>query len=239
MSTERDAILIVYPFCLDHVGHGNIQRLLSIARHFVSEGFDVDLVYQASANATRNNAQYEGLRRVYAVAPGSWSSDEDGCARRLKAFYGSVDLPAAHQRPSAALTALVRGLIEAGSYRVVVATYAWTAPVFANLSRQILTVCDVQDILYEHAAACRTATGQPTTFSLPVETERFLWRQWDILVAITPEDERTIRPHIASRQLLINARHVAPALAASISPGTDDVALFAASDNDSNIQAAR
>ena len=77
-------------------------------------------------------------------------------------------------------------------HQAVVATYAWTAPTFAGLTRDVLRVCDVQDIMHKHAEACSRATGEVTSFSLPPATEEFLWRQWDVLLAITPEDQTRI-----------------------------------------------
>ena len=132
---------------------------------------------------------------------------------------------------------LVRSLLEAEAYRAVIATYAFTAPIFAGLGRHVLTICDVQDIMHEHAGACARATGQTTTFSLPAATEEFLWRQWDVLIAITPEDEARIGRDLLPQQHLLLARHAAEALAAAPNIGSDDVALYAASDNVSNVQA--
>ena len=36
-------LLAVFPFCLDHVGHGNIQRFLSLASYLAADGFTVDV----------------------------------------------------------------------------------------------------------------------------------------------------------------------------------------------------
>ena len=237
MTSPKGAVLVVFPFCLDHVGHGNIQRILGIARHVVAQGFDVDLVYQGNPQVPPAGAAYAPFRRVYAVEGGVRASEEEACRRRLMAFYSGHELPAAHLRPSAALTTLVRSLLEAEAYRAVIATYAFTAPIFAGLGRHVLTICDVQDIMHEHAGACARATGQTTTFSLPASTEEFLWRQWDVLIAITPEDEARIGRDLLPQQHLLLARHAAEVLAAAPDVGTDDVALYAASDNVSNVQA--
>jgi len=234
---DGNAVLIVYPFCLDHVGHGNIQRILAIARYLTANGFAVDLVYQGSASAPRVESQYGGFRRVFAVEGGTSSSDEETCSRRLTAFYGCHELPPANMRPSAPLTMLVRALIEAGSYQAAIATYAFTAPIFSGLRRPILTVCDTQDVMHEHSDACQQATGQKSTFTLPQATEEFLWRQWDVLVAITPEDEARIRRDMLPNQHLIGARHASGTCAPAAAPGADDVALYAGSSNQSNVQA--
>lgn len=231
------AILIVYPFCLDHVGHGNIQRILAIARYLAGRGHDVDLVYQGSPRVPRVDAQYRGFRRVVAVEGGASSSDEAACTARLEAFYSGRELPPAHMRPSAPLTTLVRALVEAEPYRAVLATYAFTAPIFVGLQRRVFTICDVQDVMHEHAEACARATGQASSFTMPPDTESFLWRQWDALVAITPDDEARITRDLRPGQHLLSARHASPC-AASPAPGADDVALYAASDNQSNVQAA-
>jgi hypothetical protein len=236
MSDPRPAILVVYPFCLDHVGHGNIQRILAIARDLAANGFDVDLAYQGSATVPPVDGQYVGLRRVFRAQAGARSSEELSWTRRVTAFYAAHELPQAHMRPSAALAGLVRGLIEAEPYHAVVATYAFTAPLFAGLARRILTICDVQDILHEHNSACQRTTGQSSTFSLPEGTETFLWRQFDVLVAITPEDKARISADTLPHQHLISARHALATCASEATAGDDDVALYAGSDNQSNVQ---
>jgi hypothetical protein len=236
MSDIRPAILVVYPFCLDHVGHGNIQRILAIARDLAANGFDVDLAYQGSATVAPVDGQYAGLRRVFRAQAGARSSEELVWNRRLTAFYTGHELPQSHMRPSAALAGLVRGLIEAEPYHAVVATYAFTAPLFAGLARRVLTICDVQDILHEHNSACQRTTGQSSSFSLPEGTEAFLWRQFDVLVAITPEDKARISNDALPHQTLISARHALATCASDAVPGDDDVALYAGSDNQSNVQ---
>ena len=235
MPPPGGAVLVVYPFCLDHVGHGNIQRLLAIAHYLAASGMVVDLVYQGSPRVPVVTGQYAGFRRVFAVEGGASSTDEQACAARLAAFYSGHDLPPVHMRPSAPLTTLVRSLIDAEGYRAVVATYAFTAPIFADLRRRVLMVCDVQDVMHEHAGACEAATGQASSFTMPAPTESYLWRQWDVVVAITPEDATRIARDLAPSQHLISARH-APPCAAVAAPGASDVALYAASDNQSNVQ---
>lgn len=231
-------LLAVFPFCLDHVGHGNIQRFLSLASYLAADGFTVDLVYQANPQLPVNAAQYAPFRHVHRVHGGYRSGNEAEINRRTMAFYAGHELPAAHLRPSSALTALVRSLLDASPYRAVLSTYAWTAPIFADLARPVLRVLDVQDILHEHADACRRATGASTTFSLPRATEEFLWRQWDQLIAISPEDDDRIRRDLLPGQRLMCVRHaVAPASAPS--PGRDDVALYAGSDNVSNVASVK
>ena len=131
---------------------------------------------------------------------------------------------------------LVRSLLEAEPYQAVVATYAWTAPAFAGLTRDVLRVCDVQDILHQHAEACSRATGEATSFALPTATEEFLWRQFDVLLAITPEDEIRISQVTLPHQHVLTVRHAVPTANAA-SPGADDVALYAGSDNLPNVQA--
>ena len=237
MSDSRPAILVVFPFCLDHVGHGNIQRLLAIARDLAANGYDVDVVYQGNPRVAPAASQYTAFRRVFRVEAGIRSSEQDAWNRRLAAFYAGYELPLQHMRPSAALASLTRSLLEADTYEAVVATYAFTAPLFANLSRKVLTVCDVQDILHEHADACQQTTGKSSSFTLPAATEAFLWRQFDVLVAITPEDKSRIRADALPHQVLLSARHALASFADGPRPGADDVALYAGSDNQSNVEA--
>jgi len=234
--SAETAVLVVYPFCLDHVGHGNIQRLLAVADDLASHGVAVDLIYQGSSRVAPVDAQYAAFRRVIAVHPGLRSSDDEACERRLLQFYAGFDLPPQHLRPSPTLTSLARALLDSQPYAAVLATYAFTAPIFHGLNRRVLTICDVQDILHEHAQACVDRTGASSAFSLPAATEAYLWRQWDLLLAITPEDAQRIRPALLPGQRVIVARHAA-ACVPSAAPGDDDVAFYAGSDNQSNVGA--
>ena len=231
------SILVVFPFCLDHVGHGNIQRALAVARYLAANGFNVDLAYQGNAKVPPVEGQYTAFRRVFRVEPGARTSDDAAWTRRLTAFYAGHELPQAYMRPSAGLTALVRSLLEAEPYIAVVSSYAFSAPMFSGLGRRVLTVCDLHDILHEHGDACQRTTGKSSSFSLPEATEAFLWRQWDVLIAITPEDKARISSDILPHQHLVTARHAPGSCAAKASPGTNDVALYAGSDNQSNVQA--
>ena len=231
------SILVVFPFCLDHVGHGNIQRCLAVARYLAANGFKVDLAYQGNAKVPPVEGQYTAFRRVFRVEPGARSSDDAAWSRRLTAFYAGHELPQAYMRPSAGLAALVRGLLEAEPYTAVVSSYAFTAPLFSGLSRRVLTVCDLHDILHEHGDACQRSTGKSSSFSLPEATEAFLWRQWDVLIAITPEDKARISSDVLPHQQVVTARHTPTSWAGKATPGADDVALYAGSDNQSNVQA--
>jgi hypothetical protein len=229
------SVLVVFPFCLDHVGHGNIQRILAIARYLASTGHTVDIAYQGNGQVPQA-PQYDAFRRVFRVDSSRRASHDAAWSRHIQAFYSGQELPATHMRPSPQLGTLVRSLLEAEPYSAVVGTYAFCAPLVADLGRPVLRICDVQDILHEHADACRKVTGETTTFSLPASTEAFLWRQWDVLVAITPEDAKRIGRHALPQQHLLTARHAMPSMAAASEPGVDDVALYAASDNTSNIK---
>ena len=231
------SILVVFPFCLDHVGHGNIQRALAVARYLAANGFKVDVAYQGNAKLAPVEEQYTPFRRVFRVEPGVRSSDDAVWSRRVTAFYAGHELPQAYMRPSAGLAALVRGLLEAEPYTAVVSSYAFTAPLFTGLSRRVLTICDLHDILHEHGDACQRTTGKASSFSLPEATEAFLWRQWDVLIAITPEDKARISSDILPHQQLLTARHAPGTCVTRAVPGDNDVALYAGSDNQSNVQA--
>jgi hypothetical protein len=58
-----------------------------------------------------------------------------------------------------------------------------------------------------------------------------------VLVAITPEDKSRIRADTLPHQVLLSARHALSSFAEAPRPGTDDVALYAGSDNQSNVEA--
>ena len=236
MDRRTGPVLVAFPFCLDRVGHGNIQRILAIGRYLASKGDVVDVVYQGRPGVAKVEGQYRAFRRVFTAEGGPPPSDAIEVANRLAAFYGDRELPRQDMRPSARFTTLVRSLIDAEPYAAVISTYAFTAPIFAGLSRRVLTVCDVQDVIHEHADACQRATGQPGDFTMSEATETFLWRQWDVLVAITPRDEARIRRDILPHQHLMSAGHAVPC-ASDAAPGMDDVAFYAGSRNESNVQA--
>ncbi len=236
MAADVGPLLIVCPFCLDHVGHGNIQRILALGRYLAANGAPVDLVYQGRARVPRVDAQYSAFRRAVAAAGRAPSSEEAEHAERLATFYGDRELPRPIMRPSAPLTALARSFMDTEPYVAAIGVYAFAAPIFANLRRRVLTICDVQDVIHAHGDGAVQATGQAGRFEMPAATEGFLWRQWDVLVAITPEDERRIRPEILPHQHLVSARHAAIE-ARTASPGRDDVAFYAGSNNSSNVHA--
>jgi Glycosyl transferases group 1 len=236
-SRAQDAVLIVYPFCLDHVGHGNIQRCLALSRHLAKSGFAVDLVYLASRQVEPVAEQYAAFRNVHRVvepwrplATAEWDAE-------LQRFYGTFEPPQGYMRPPAAFTGLIRALLDAGAYRAVISTYAMTAPIFAPLQGRVLRICDVQDVIHEFAHAHERVTGEATGFAIAPETEAFLWRQFDVLAAITPEDAARIGPELLPDQRVMSVRHAAPSIADACSVGLDDVALYAGSDNASNLQA--
>lgn len=226
-------VLFVFPLGLHDAGHGNVRRMLEIARYLRDNACPVDLIYAPEgAGETLPQAVAEVFCRVTAVEPGVGSSAGETHARALRAMYAR-HVPSPLLQPSAALTALVRAVLEAEAYDAVVSVYAWTAPIFPGLARPVKTICDVQDILHRHAAACLQATGKATVFSLHPETERHLWRQWDALLAITPEDHDEIAGAVRPGQPVLTVPHALP-IADAPAPGEDGVVFYAGSDNDCN-----
>lgn len=231
-------ILMVYPWCLDHVGHGNIQRALSLGRFLATRGRTVDLVYQGNPRIEPVWSLYRPFRRVHRVEAPSWVSDDDH-SRFVSGFYGALAVPSSNLQPSAALTRLVRALLEAESYQVVLATYAWTAPVLHDLPRRVLRVLDMQDVIHEHARDCQATTSSATPFALPQETEEFLWRQWDLVLTITADDLERVRHELLPHQHALCVPHACATTARAASVGADDTAIYAGSDNLSNQAAVR
>jgi glycosyltransferase involved in cell wall biosynthesis len=226
-------VLFVFPLGLHDAGHGNVRRMLEIARYLRDDAFAVDLIYapeEAGEALPQDVAAV--FRRVTAVEPGAASSTVQVHAHTLRAMY-ERHVPSPRLQPSAALAALVRAALEAEPYDAVVSVYAWTAPIYPCLARPVKTICDVQDILHRHAAACLDATGRATVFSLHPETERHLWRQWDALLAITPDDHDEIASAVRPRQHVLTVPHALP-IADGPAPGEDDVVFYAGSDNDCN-----
>jgi glycosyltransferase involved in cell wall biosynthesis len=67
------------------------------------------------------------------------------------------------------------------------------------------------------------------------DTEAFLWRKWDVLLAITPEEARVIEPEIRPSQVLLTVPHAMRLVA--LEDSTGDRVLYMGSDNPSNQQA--
>jgi hypothetical protein len=155
--------------------------------------------------------------------------------REREAFFGALELPPDNLTPGSALTLLVRGLIEAMNYTAVIGTYAWTAPIFEPAAQRVLRISDVQDILHLHGERSLKATGTTTNFFMNADTEAFLWRKWDVVMAITPEEARVMRPALRPTQTLMTVPH-AVRVTVQEDRGGERV-LYMGSDNYSNQQA--
>lgn len=232
MTTRPDpAVLVVFPWCLDRIGHGNMQRVLALAGFLSRHGVAVDLIYQGNPRVPSREHEFSGFRRVTRVA--SWESSDDARLRSAwDAFYAGYEPPSWNLCPGTALTGVVRGLLDAVDYTAVISSYAWTAPMFEGLARRALRIVDLHDILSIHAARCGETTGTVAPFSMTMQTEQFLWRQWDVLLAITPEEAGVIAPVLSPSQRLLTVPHgVVPA--APREPVADTV-VYVGSDNHSN-----
>jgi glycosyltransferase involved in cell wall biosynthesis len=231
--TSSPAVLIVFPWCVDRLGHGNVQRVLAMASHLSRQGFAVDLVYQGNPRVPSREHELTGFRRVVRVS--AWESAD---ALRLhdewEAFYAGYDPPPPNLSAGTALTSVVRGLLDTGEYAAVIATYAWTAPIFARVPPHVLRVVDVQDVISLHAERARAATGTMPAFSMAVETERFLWRQWDVLLAITPDEARAIAPFLRPSQRLLTVPHAVAIAGDDAKVDAADTVVYTGSDNPSN-----
>jgi hypothetical protein len=236
-SRASDAILVVYPFCLDHVGHGNIQRCLALSRHLAKSGFAVDLVYLASQHLPPVPEQYTAFRNVHRVVEPRRSLATAAWGAELQQFYGTYEPPEGFMRPPPAFTALTRALLDTGGYRAVIGNYVWTAPILAPLQGRVLRICDAHDVIHQFARAHDRVTGEKSFFTMAPETEAFLWRQFDVVAAITPEDAARIQREMLPNQRVISVRHAAPSIVDECVPGPDDTALYAGSDNGSNVKA--
>jgi succinoglycan biosynthesis protein ExoO len=76
----------------------------------------------------------------------------------------------------------------------------------------VLRIADLQDVLSVHARRHGEVTGTPGAFSLSEATERFLWTQWDVLLAITQDDVALIAPHRRPSQCLMAVPHATPVI---------------------------
>jgi glycosyltransferase involved in cell wall biosynthesis len=231
---REGSVLWVFPYCLDHIGHGNIQRVLAIANYLADNGVSVDLVYQGNPRVASREHEFTRFRRVLRV-PAWHSTQDDALLREREAYFGALELPPDNLTPGSALTLLVRGLIEAMNYTAVIGTYAWTAPIFETAAQKVLRISDVQDILHLHGERSLKATGTTTNFFMNADTEAFLWRKWDVVMAITAEEARVMRPALRPTQTLMTVPH-AVRVAVQEDPGGERV-LYLGSDNYSNQQA--
>jgi glycosyltransferase involved in cell wall biosynthesis len=226
-------LLFVFPLELAGAGHGNVQRMQELGRYFRTQGFATDLICLGDPGSevapASTSACFDSIRFVGRHAPSSLSTQ---LAAEFETFH-TLYPPSDVLRPTSALTALVRAELESGHYSGVVATYAWTAPMFANLASRTPRILDAQDILYRHTEACETATGSATAFCLLRETERYLWRQWEVIAAITDEDREEIAAHVGPAVTVVTSRHAVRTVDTPAA-GADDVALYVGSDNDCN-----
>ncbi len=235
-TPPRPAVLVVFPWCVDRLGHGNVQRMLAMARYLSRHGVDVDLVYQGNPRVPSREHELTDFRRVLRVD--AWESHDD---TRLysawEAFFGEHDLPSSHFCPGSALVGLVRGLLDAIDYAAVIASYAWTAPMFDGLASPVLRVVDLHDVLSLHVERCEQATGDVAPFSMHADTERFLWQHWDVLLAITDQEARLVAPSLRPSQRLMTVPHGVPAL--DLGAPASDSLVYIGSDNHSNQAAVR
>ena len=231
IETVIPTVLLVFPWCLDRVGHGNVQRVLAMADYLSRHGVIVDLVYQGNPGVPSREDDLTGFRRILRVE-GWKSSDDARITSEWDAFYCGHEPPAANLTPGTALTTTVRGLLDAFEYTAVISSYAWTAPIFAGIAPTVLRIVDLHDIISLHGARSERATGHRSPFSLPEDTEEFLWRQWDVLLAITHDEARTIAPVLRPSQKLVTARHAVST--PDLEPSASNVVLYMGSDNPSN-----
>jgi hypothetical protein len=232
MGGRTPSVLIVFPWCLDHLGHGNIQRVLAMADYLSAAGLELDLVYQGNPRIASRASEFRAFRRVLRVD--TWrSSDDARTTDEVEAFYGGYEAPTFV--PGTALTAIVRGLLDAVDYTAVISSYAWTAPIFEPLANRALRIVDLLDVMSLHGARCEQATGGSSQFTMARETEEYLWRQWDVLLAITPEEAAVVGPSLRPAQRLLTVPHAVNVQNPGASAGQDVV--YTGSDNGSNLAA--
>lgn len=232
MGGRTPSVLMVFPWCLDHLGHGNIQRVLAMADYLSAAGLELDLVYQGNPKIASRASELRAFRRVLRVE--AWrSSDDLRTTDEIEAFYGGYEAPTFV--PGTALTAVVRGLLDAVDYTAVIASYAWTAPIFEPLANRALRIVDLLDVMSLHGARCEQATGGSSQFTMARETEEYLWRQWDVLLAITPEEAAVVGPSLRPAQRLLTVPHAVNVQHPAASAGHDVV--YTGSDNGSNLAA--
>jgi glycosyltransferase involved in cell wall biosynthesis len=233
VAAASPAILVVFPWCLDRTGHGNVQRVLSMARYVSARGVAVDLVYQGNPRVPSREHELIGFRRVLRV-DGWHSSDDARLYAEWERFYEGHEQPSWNLSPGSALTAVVRSLLDAVPYTAVISSYAWTAPIFTTAPDDVLRIVDLHDVLSHHASRCLETTGRQAPFTLPFDTERMLWRHWDVLLAITRDEAALIEPTLRPDQRLLTVPHAvtsSEAVPPRPAPGT---VVYTGSDNHSN-----
>lgn len=207
-----------------------------MTRYLAGQGLDVDLVYQGSPRTASREREFDWLRTIVRVETVE-ASRHDAFAREVSAFYDTFDLPPQHLTCGSALAQAVGALLDAIDYRAVIASYAWTAPVFEALERRALRIVDLHDVIHLHGERERAATGSTSGYHLPADTERFLWRRWDAVVAITPSEAEIVRANLDEGQQLRVVGHAPPLFASGPQPGRDDRVLYVGSDNSGNTAA--
>ena len=238
VAATHPAILFVFPLSLHGAFHGNVQGMLAIAADLHKQGYVLDLVYRREASDEHPLPEIctTIFRNVIFTRDGAVVSNGQTIDERFERFHAEYPPSSSNCfRPDTAFTMLVRALIEGGDYVAVVANYVWTAPIFVDLARRVLLVCDTHDIMSEHAASAELVRGEATIFSLPRTTEEYLWQHWDVLIAVTERDRIQMAPFIRPHQRLLHVSHAYPCEAAE-RPGPDDDVLYAGSDNYSNVE---
>lgn len=218
---------------MDRVGHGNIQRVLALIEYLSRHGVEVDLVYQGNPGVPPAPASYSMCRRVIRVD--TWkSSDDETLVQDIESFYDGYEPAPANFGPGTALTRAVRGLLDAVDYTAVIASYAWTAPIFEPLQHRALRIVDLHDVISLHGERAKAATGVASPFSLAPETEQFLWRKWDVLLAITGEEAALVASAVRPTQRVLTVGHTValPPMVAA----TEPIVVYAGSDNPTNQQ---
>ncbi len=229
---RRRAVLVVFPFCCDRVGHGNIQRTLAIATFLARHEVDIDLLYQGNPKVPSREAEFaRSFRRVLRVDAWQSSSHADVVMER-EAFYAAHEPPPPNLTPGTALTVAARGLLDALPYDAVLSSYAWTAPIYEPLARRALRIVDLHDIVSLHAQRQMQATAAPAVYAIAEATERHLWTKWDVLLAITPEEAALVAAHRRPSQRVLTIPHAMPTVDAP--DGDPDVFVYIGSDNAAN-----
>src|SRR5690606_27642727 len=138
-------------------------------------------------------------------------------------FYEGHEQPSWNLSPGSALTAVVRSLLDAVPYTAVISSYAWTAPIFTTAPDDVLRIVDLHDVLSHHASRCLETTGRRARYTPPFGTDRRLWWQWDVLLAIARDEAALIEPARRPDQRLLTVPHAvtsAEAVPPRPAPGT-------------------
>jgi glycosyltransferase involved in cell wall biosynthesis len=231
-----NSILIVFPVDLV-AGHGNYQRVMSMANYLAESGFAIDIVYK-----TRLNCQdpipaslHNNFRNIFPVVErNSWSLIEKQCHLIQKKYYKKIGAAISYEL-NANFYTFVKYLLESSDYLAVIANYVLSTPICFGLSGKIMKILDVHDIMNDHSNSCQKMNIPQTSFPVVSwKTELKLFNVWDVIMAITKKDRIKIQSGLSSHKNIVSVPYPCNKILNKSQPGNNNRFLYFGSDNTCN-----